>query len=185
MMRERFILIGNYTDCDPQEFNSYQGLWQVLYNDDENGLQLVSADDVTGGKLLSLRGQNVQMNFDNFTLEFAGQFVNLDSGIISKARGIGSDPSFSQFWDENMIFIIQQGRNMLYSEVQSSDNRYQKDYNAMRNAKSQNENGIADIGKPYWLCSSYGEDDTWSLASGGNYYAGLMIMDKRTSLGFI
>ena len=126
----------------------YTGLWQVLYNDSTNGLQLISADSV--GELY-LNGQ-VGYNKSLTTLNaFCKNYENETYTITNSGRTVGSDPinpSTDTTQNESLVFNSNTG-------LLASDTTYTTDLQAMQKATSQNSAGIQSIGKYYWLPSRY------------------------------
>lgn len=76
-----------------QVFNTqtYFSGWRVLYNDNEHGLQIISADVVTGDTGLYLKGQNGYNNCVSILNSIASQYVN--SSVAEWGRSVGSDPT--------------------------------------------------------------------------------------------
>ena len=68
----------------------YTGLWQVLYNDEEHGLQIISSDDVTNGKNLYLYGKTGYNNSVGTLNSFCSNYVN--PTYATSGRCVGSNP---------------------------------------------------------------------------------------------
>ena len=59
--KKEIILTTDQTGYDTEQTydtSEYKGEWQVLYNDEEHGLRIISTDDVTIGKKLYITGEN-------------------------------------------------------------------------------------------------------------------------------
>ena len=80
--------VAGYGD---QEFSTddYNGLWRVLYNDEEHGLQITTAEPVDADGLY-LGGEAGYNNILEILNEFSRNFI--DEKYVSSARTFGSDP---------------------------------------------------------------------------------------------
>lgn len=147
-----FTLSGAETGCQAnQTFNtgSYSGLWQVLYNDVENGLQLISAGTVGTVRLKGRTGYN---NVTTALNKFARYYEHNAYAVQNRARVVGTDPTNPDKEYGTYLLKFQYNNSSLSGCYQAS-NDYTKDFNAMKNATSQNASGIVDCGNSYWLGS--------------------------------
>ena len=92
-----------YTVDQVYNTNEYTGLWKVLYNDSEHGLQIISAEDVTEGKLLALgmassknstgttTNRAVYNNLVGILNGFCENYIN--ENYATAGRCLGSNPS--------------------------------------------------------------------------------------------
>ena len=141
-----------YTSEQTYNTGDYTGLWQVLYNDAENGLQIISENDVTNGKNLHLNGK-VGYNKSVGTLNnFCSNYVN--ETYATSGRCVGSNP------------IRPEGTSEIYAnDLIRADTEYESDFNALKGATHQNTDGIWNINNSYWLASRRITTD-----STGTYY---------------
>ncbi len=144
-----------------QSFNpiNYTGTWQVLYNDAEHGLQIVSTDDVTGGSGLYFGTQlnegacktSYQKGVETLN-NFCSNYTN-ESYALS-ARCVGSHPvtqipTTDTYKNPSVSYVGQYASDML-----NEDDNYVHDYEAMKNAKKRNPEGIHNTTSIwYWLAS--------------------------------
>ena len=145
----------------------YTGLWQVLYNDSTNGLQLISADSVGYLYIKGATGYNKILTTLN---TFCKNYENSTFTITDSGRTVGSNPTSSSTdttTNESLVFNTSTG-------LKSADTRYTTDYEAMKKATSQNASGIQNIGGYYWLpsrkvfkTSDVGYFSIYTVANGG------------------
>lgn len=67
----------------------YKGTWQVLYNDEEHGLRLISTDDVTNGAKLYITGEQGYLNAVDIFNTFCSKYVN--TIFATNGRCLGGD----------------------------------------------------------------------------------------------
>ena len=155
-----------------QHFNTvdYTELWQVLYNDEEHGLQIISADivgkltlgheDSDGDETIRtaedeekvIRAYNNSINTLN---SFSRNYV--DTRYAISGRSVGSDPVNP---DDTVTELLElkftpNGYTDGIVGAYISNEKYELDNNAMKTAISQNPNGICEIKDAYWLASRY------------------------------
>ena len=145
----------------------YTGLWQVLYNDSTNGLQLISADSVGYLYIKGATGYNKILTTLN---TFCKNYENSTFTITDSGRTVGSNPTSSSTdttTNESLVFNTSTG-------LKAADTRYTTDYEAMKKATSQNASGIQNIGGYYWLpsrkvfkTSDVGYFSIYTVANGG------------------
>ena len=159
---------GDYVEYDAgetvftmrsKEYNTkdYTGSWQVLYNNDERKLQIISAGDVTNGKKLSMGGKNGYQDCVSILNEFCAKFVNSD--YAQSGRCVGSNPDNPKGSPTAYTAAAATDTRGLIVGMYAGDTTYQIDTNAMKNAKSQEESGIYSKGFVYWLASR--QDTVW------------------------
>lgn len=143
--------------------NDYTGLWQVLYNDNTNGVQLISADSV--GKLYISNNAGYNNIFETLNT-FCKNYENPDFAVANSGRTIGTS-GIDITSIASLIFNSNTG-------LKEEDTRYVSDYQAMKKATSQNANGIQDIGGYYWTgsrkvfkTSEVGYFSIYTIANGG------------------
>ncbi len=142
-----------------QTYNTgdYTGLWQVLYNDEEHGLQIISADVVTDNLTLgNFDETKTKIGYNNAvdTLNaFCSNYV--DTRYAIKGRSVGSDPKNPKDTATSTVVLDFEYNGSTDSGCKIADNNYEIDSNKLNGATSQNENGIRDIGKNYWLASRF------------------------------
>ena len=91
--------------------NTYSGLWRVLYNDDTNGLQLVSADTVAD---LYIKGQTGYDNFVNTLNTMAGKYVN--TTYASAGRSLSTEADLTALESINAL-DINKGYWLAYTSI--------------------------------------------------------------------
>lgn len=121
--------------------SDYHGTWQVLYNDENYGLQIVSSDVTTN---LSVYGY-VGMNNIYDTLN-ALSAAYMDGVYAISARHIGTNPSNSN--DSSSMCMLEDQEVKCWEQ-----SVYLTDLNALKNARSQNANGIASTSREYFFIS--------------------------------
>ena len=124
-----------------QEFSTgdYTGLWKVLYNDSDHGLQLISADSVGYLYLSGSTGYNKVVSTLN---TFSSKYLNT---YASSGRSVGTDPKTpSTDTSENVQLVFNSDTGLL-----KADTRYTKDVEAMQAADTLDINGY------YWVPSRY------------------------------
>ncbi len=155
--------------------SNYTGLWQVLYNNSNYGLQIVSSE-VTAQ--LSIYGYTGMNNIYSTLNNAASAYMD---GIYAiSARHIGTNPSNP---NDPSDWCYLEGEPVKCSEKTV----YLTDLNALKNARSQNANGIAATNKDYFLVSRQNftcnptteEEDKTSTT---NCYC---ITDSRTQNGLL
>ena len=153
-----------------QDFNTgdYTGLWQVLYNDDTHGLQIISADvvgNLTLGHADSDGDSNTRTASDeekviraynnaiNTLNSFSRNYVN-DRFAIS-GRCVGSDPinTDDTVTELETLQFTPNGYTDGNVGAYKLNDKWGTDYQAMVAATSQKTEGINSIGKEYWLAS--------------------------------
>ena len=128
--------------------SDYTGLWQVLYNDETNGLQLISADSVG---YLYLKGGVAYNNSLTALNTLCKNYENDAYTITDSGRTVGSNPT-SPTTDTTQTESLTFNANI---GLLKEDTRYTTDLQAMENATSQNSEGIQSIGGYYWLPNRY------------------------------
>ena len=156
-------LTGSETD---QIFNTQTATnkWQVLYNDATYGLQITSSKAVINLKLNRAWQENgfnhnSALGYSRTAYNNAITVINTVSSYYANgenaisARSIGSDPKNPT--DRVTSYIVTATRHNKVSQpgVKIGDEYYLTDYNAMKNATSQNSAGIVNIGSEYYLAS--------------------------------
>lgn len=155
---KEFSMTPEQTGQDMQQkFNTgnYTGLWQVLYNDAEHGLQIISSDIVDN---LTLGNKNnvtkTKLGYNN-AIDTLNSFCfnYVDTKYATKGRSVGSN-SISAVDETKETFAFQFLCNgSTESGCKIGDTNYSADYEAMKSATNQNANGIYSIGKEYWIAS--------------------------------
>ncbi len=155
-----------------QTFNTgdYTGLWQVLYNDETYGLQIISADIVgslTLGHEDSDGDENIRTAEDeekvirayNNAINTLNNFCRnyVDTRYATSGRSVGSNPINPDYdvTDTVTLSFTPNGYENGNLGLKTFDMNYETDYNAMEIANSQNTNGIRRASKWYWLASRY------------------------------
>lgn len=156
------VEVGIATGYDEEQtFNTsdYTGLWQVLYNDEEHGLQIISADVVTENLYLGndTDEEKAKIGYNNYvdTLNaFCNNYTDIKYAV--SGRSVGSDPlnPKDKITDTYTLPFEYNGSKESGFKVKD-DNKY-FDNEAMKSAISQNSDGIDFINKDYWLASRYG-----------------------------
>ena len=126
----------------------YTGLWQVLYNDETNGVQLISANSVGELYLKGAIGYNNVLTTLN---SFCSNYENETYTVTGSGRTVGSNgatPNEDTEGNESLVFKEDSGLLL-------PDTRYDEDLQAMQRATNQNPSGIQSIGKYYWLPSRH------------------------------
>lgn len=142
----------------------YEGLWVVLYNDEEHGLQLISADSVgylyLGG---NIGYNNVVSTLNSFSENYK------DGSIAQSARIVGTNPTNPTDPATGNLQFKVEFNGSTDSGLKTPDTTYLEDYQAM------SLQGIHDIGGYYWLGSrkvyhdsEVGYFSIYTLAKGGN-----------------
>lgn len=152
-----------------QSFNTanYTGLWRVLYNDAEHGLQLISADSVGELYLSGKVGYNKLVETLN---AFSANYEN--TAVSQSSRIVGTNPTnpVDQATGNVQFSIAFKGANdSTDSGLKTQDTTYTEDYQAM------SEKGMHDIGGYYWLGSRKEYHDSevgyfsiYTMSNGGN-----------------
>lgn len=147
-----------------QSFNTadYTGLWRVLYNDVDHGLQLISADVVDEIYLSGAVGYNKVIESLN---TFSGYYKN--TALPSVARIVGTNPVNPVDPEGNITFRVP-FNGSTDSGLKVEDTEYLADYQAM------SQLDIHDVGSYYWLGSRKAYHDSeaayfsiYTLANGG------------------
>lgn len=149
-----------------QSFNTsdYTGLWRVLYNDAEHGLQLISADSV--GELY-LSG-NVGYNKVVETLNaFSANYEN--TALSESSRIVGTNPTNPVDQATGNVQFSVEFNGSKDSGLRTADTTYTEDYQAMSLLEMQ------DIKGYYWLGSRKEYHDSevgyfsiYTMSNGGN-----------------
>lgn len=126
-----------------QSFNTadYTGLWRVLYNDVDHGLQLISADVVDEIYLSGDVGYNKVIESLN---TFSGYYKN--TALPSVARIVGTNPVNPVDPEGNVTFSVPYN-GTTDSDLKVEDTEYLADYQAMSILD------MHDVGSYYWLGS--------------------------------
>lgn len=150
-----------YSTDQTYNTSDYEGLWQVLYNDEEHGLQIISSKNVTNEGNLYLgtdgNGEANKRAYNNSVTtlnKFCSNYVNIQYAI--SGRSVGSDPINSKdTTQENEIIQTDNGEG-IDSGYKVADENYITDYNAMKSATSQSEEGLFDSTlSMFWLASRH------------------------------
>lgn len=149
-----------------QSFNTsdYTGLWRVLYNDAEHGLQLISADSV--GELY-LSG-NVGYNKVVETLNaFSANYEN--TALSESSRIVGTNPTNPVDQATGNVQFSVEFNGSTDSGLRTADTTYTEDYQAMSLLE------MHDIKGYYWLGSRKEYHDSevgyfsiYTMSNGGN-----------------
>ena len=166
-----------------QDFNTgdYTGLWQVLYNDETYGLQIISTD-IVGNLTLGhedsdgssatrtaedeekvIRAYNNSINTLN---SFSRNYV--DDRFAISGRSVGSDQinPDDNITELEILKFTPNGYTDGNVGAYVSNEECAADYNAMKVATSQDVIGIHNLGKIYWLASRY----VYSGSSNADFY---------------
>lgn len=172
---EIFNITSEQTGQDnEQKFNTldYKGLWQVLYNDEEHGLQIISETsvatltlgyDATNNETAKEKVRIVYNNIVNTLNNFCKNYINIAyTKDLYSARCVGSNPIIPD--DKTSNDETEEFKwNNADSGFKVKDDNYLIDYNAMKEAKNRNENGI--IQEDCWLASRH----IYSANDGANF----------------
>ena len=145
--------------ANDQEFDTKDAtnLWQILYNDEEKGLQITSSKSV--GTLAIGTAKNVtktRIAYNNIitTLnDMSNKYINTNYAI--SARSIGSNPSDSKDGISGLYKVSSSWPTGSYTGFKVTDTYYTEDETAMKKATNQKEEGISNIGERYFLASRY------------------------------
>lgn len=153
---------------ETQQFNTadYTGLWQVLYNDSTNGLQLISADSV--GYLYLNGGVGYNEVVDTLNT-FSRNYENTEFTVENAARIVGTNlANPADTASGNVIFTVE-FNGSTDSGLKTEDATYTADYETMKDL------GINNIGGYYWLGSRKAYHDSeaasfsiYTIASDGS-----------------
>ena len=164
--------------------NDYTGLWQVLYNDEEHGLQIISADVVTGDKQLHV-GHNddetkAKYGYNNY-INTLNAFCNnyADTRYAISGRCVGTDPINPKdtITQTEILQFEYNGTTDSGCKIEGEGSGWD-DY-AMEIATSQNSEGIKNIGKAYYL----GRRSVTSSSNGTDFF--LRVIRSNGSLNSI
>lgn len=190
-----FVMTKEQTGIEEgnQEFDTstYKGLWQVLYNDEEHGLQIISADivsELTIGREMYFSNyqeetiENGILQFDvynniiNNLNRFCSNYV--DDRYAINGRLVGSNPNSIFETEQQMCFYG------IGEDAEIGDDNYLIDKNAMEQAKSQNEKEICNINKNYFLASreAYNDEESWGGYCGLRYIKNDGEISKETMI---
>lgn len=127
-----------------QSFNTadYTGLWQVLYNDTEHGLQLISADSVGELYLSGKVGYNKLVETLN---TFSANYEN--ENLSKSSRIVGTDPTNPVDTATENVQLKVPFNGSTDSGLKTEDTTYAQDYQAMSLL------GMHDIGGYYYIGS--------------------------------
>ena len=163
---QTFTMIEEQTGYEQtQTFNTadYTGLWRVLYNDEEHGLQLISEDVVDDVYLSGNIGYNKVVETLN---TFSGYYQN--ATLSNGARIVGTNPTNPVDQETGNVIFTVKFNGTTDSGLKKEDTAYIEDYEAM----SLQE--MHDIGSYYWLGSRKVYHDSeaayfsiYTLANGG------------------
>lgn len=149
-----------------QSFNTadYTGLWQVLYNDVDHGLQLISVDSVGELYLSGKVGYNKLVETLN---AFSANYENANLSESSRIVGTNSTNPVDQATGNVQLKVEFNGSTD--SGLKTEDTTYIEDYQTM------NLLGMHDIGGYYWLGSRKVYHDSevayfsiYTVSNGGN-----------------
>jgi len=144
---------GDYVEYDGG--NGYEGLWQVLYNDDTYGLQIISADTVTDSFTLGGDTEEAAKASYNNAVETLNtecrKYVN--TSYATSGRCVGSNPLNPDDAITDTVTLQFTYNGSAESGWKVADTNYETDYNTMKIATNQNDLGIHDIEKKYWIAS--------------------------------
>lgn len=121
--------------------SDYHGTWQVLYNDGNYGLQIVSSDVTTDLSVYGYVGMN---NIYDILNDLSTAYM--DGVYAISARHIGTNPSNSN--DPSEMCMLEDKEVKCWEQ-----SVYLTDLNALKNARSQNSNGIASTTREYFFIS--------------------------------
>ncbi|MDE5586873.1 MAG: hypothetical protein K2I72_00705 [Bacilli bacterium] len=147
--------------------SSYRGSWQVLYNDRNYGLQIVSSQITTSLSVYGYAGiNNIYDTLNGVSSAY------MDGVYAISARHIGTNPSNPRDPSGWCNFY---GQNVKCWERTV----YYTDLNAMKAARSQNPNGIAACSNIYFLVSR----QEYIYGEGTSRVANYCITDSRNLSG--
>lgn len=142
-----------------QTFNTkeYDGLWQVLYNDDVHGLQIISEKIVAKITLGNSEDVLITKQVYNSCIDtlnsFCANYINSKYAI--KARLVGSNPlntkDIDDIYTNNEYIYISQYAN----DFKNAHDNTGYDIKAMNNARNQSADGIYNIDTNYCMASRY------------------------------
>ena len=155
-----------------QKYNTrdYIGLWQVLYNDDEHGLQIISADIVANltlghndsdgdPEIRTISDEKKAIEAYNNSINTLNQFCEnyVNDKYATSGRSVGSNPlnpkdDINSEEDNSNWYKYDYGDNVA-AIIYKGNINYEKDYEAMQKATSQNVDGIWKVNNNYWLAS--------------------------------
>lgn len=152
-IEEYFTITKDETgDSTDSKFNTseYKGTWRAMYNDDENGLQIISATGVTSR--LTLQGKFGYNNAVDTLNSFCNHYANNKDFAIS-GRCLGSDPISSKDNSETQ-------EHFSAGALKVADENYKKDWDVINN------NSLHSGGERTLLASRY----TDQKSGLNNYY---------------
>lgn len=129
----KILKIGDYIKYNPSS-TSYTGLWRVLYKDDTNGIQMISAGCTALLKITGTSGFNTLVS----TLNTEAAKYGKDSNYVSMTRSVGTDPINPTSTNTSM----------------TADTNYNKDYNQLSTYN------MAAINAWYFMGSRYIYEDS-------------------------
>lgn len=151
---------GDYVEYEVPSTVTYIDNWQILYNDDTYGLQIISSKNV---KTVSVSGVTGYNNLVKTLNTNAGKYIN--TTYADSARCVGSNPNST----ETSTGTTSTTTRGSYA-MKNADSSYKNDVTAMQGATSQNENGIMQTGEAYWLASRYYDTTVENSITHYNYY---------------
>lgn len=155
-----------YSQTQSFATSDYDGLWQVLYNDSTNGIQLISADSVGD---LYIKGATGYNNIVTTLNAFCKNYENSEFTVEGSGRTVGTNPTNMNEDTTDTVSLV-----FTNAKLKAGDTRCTVDYQAMKNANSQNADGIQNIGGYYWMASrrafstsEVGYFSIYTVANGG------------------
>jgi len=144
---------GDYIKYDSG--TNYTGLWQVLYNDASNGLQIISVDiveDITLGSDTEEDKAKADYNDAVDILNTASRkYVN--PIYATSGRCVGSNPTSPDDAITDTVTLQFEYNGDTESGVKVEEENFNNDYDAMMKATNHSKDGINNIDKAYWLAS--------------------------------
>ena len=145
---------GDYVKYDGG--NGYTGLWQVLYNDSTNGLQIISSNIVGKLKLGGTTDSAAKTSYNGMvdTLNtYCEKYIN--TSYAKSGRCVGSKPTSPKDAVTATLTLQFTYNGSKNSGCKVADTNYETDLAAMKKATSQNTAGIHDINAEYWVASRH------------------------------
>ncbi len=121
---------SGFTDNQTFSTSSYTGLWRVLYNDDEHGLQIISANGVLNSdNHLAVTGKVGYDNYIKLLNEFSANYINTE--YATEGRIVGSNPENPENKETETI----ESQN---GTIVDGDLNYEKDIDTMKKSELVN-----------------------------------------------
>ena len=162
-----------YSTSQSFKTSDYTGLWQVLYNDSTNGLQLISADSVGYLYLAGETGYNKSVETLNY---FSRKYENSNFTVTNSGRIVGTNPANPVDPSTGNVTYVVNFEGSKDSGLKTGDTTYTTDYNKMYSL------GIHNIGGHYWTASRKAYHD--SEAASFSLYVVPSGADKVTELPY-